>query len=127
LRGLLERIHVGAQIALLAGIFLGCDRLAEALGAPIPGNVLGILVLFLLLSFRVLRLEWVAEGADFLLAHLSLFFVPAVVSVIALVGPLRSSLLGVAVVMVSTTMVVMLATGWTAERLATPEKTPEER
>lgn len=109
-RGLLE-------IAFLGLLSFGCDRAVELTRAPIPGNVLGILVLFALLSLDVVRLDRVAEGADFLIAHLSLFFVPAVVAAFALVGPLRTSLLGIATVTIVTTALVMLVTGRTAEAL----------
>jgi holin-like protein len=41
--------------------------------------VLGVVVLFLLLSFGVVRLEHVEEVADYLLKHLMFFFVPVAV------------------------------------------------
>jgi holin-like protein len=46
---------------------------------PVPGNVLGMLVLFALLMTGVVKLEWVAGAADLLTKHLAFFFIPVAV------------------------------------------------
>lgn len=46
---------------------------------PLPGNVLGVVVLFTLLCLGVVRLKHVERTADFLLRHLVFFFVPIAV------------------------------------------------
>jgi holin-like protein len=57
------------------------EGLARALGLPFPGPVIGLVLLL-----AALRMAWVREpiaaAADFLLAHLSLLFVPVGVGVI---------------------------------------------
>lgn len=56
--------------------------LVTALGLPLPGSVVGMALLWLALSLGVVRLHWIAEAADGLLAVLGLLFVPATVGVI---------------------------------------------
>ena len=56
------------------------ELLARGLNAPLPGPVLGLLILLLALNFRPLR-EPVAAAAELLLSHLSLLFVPVGVGV----------------------------------------------
>ena len=56
------------------------ELLARGLHAPLPGPVLGLLILLLALNFRALR-EPVAAAAELLLSHLSLLFVPVGVGV----------------------------------------------
>ena len=46
---------------------------------PVPGNVLGMLVLFALLTTGVIKLEWFAGAADLLTKHLGFFFIPVAV------------------------------------------------
>jgi holin-like protein len=57
------------------------EALARAFGLPVPGPVLGMLLLLAALRFEVVRAP-VGAAADVLLAHLSLLFVPVGVGVI---------------------------------------------
>lgn len=52
------------------------SNLIELLHIPFPPNVLGMMIMAFLLITGVIPLKWVADGADFLLKFLSLFFVP---------------------------------------------------
>ena len=56
------------------------ELLARGLHAPLPGPVLGLLLLLAALNVPAIRLP-VAAAADLLLAHLSLLFVPVGVGV----------------------------------------------
>jgi holin-like protein len=68
-------------LALLLFLQTCGETLARALSIPIPGPVLGMALLLAALRFEALRLP-VQACADFLLAHLSLLFVPVGVGVI---------------------------------------------
>lgn len=116
-----------AQIALLCGLFLGCEWVCARFALPLPGNVLGILVLWILLASGVIRLRWVEQGADWLLSHLSLFFVPAVIAVVPLWPSLRGSLVAIGLVMILSTLLVMLFTGWVAQSLRADRGDEQER
>lgn len=56
------------------------ELLSRGLSLPFPGPVIGMLLLLLALRWPLVR-EPVAACADFLLAHLSLLFVPVGVGV----------------------------------------------
>ena len=56
------------------------ELLARGLKLPFPGPVVGMLLLLIALRFKSIR-EPVGTCADFLLAHLSLLFVPVGVGV----------------------------------------------
>ena len=96
-------------LILCAALWAGGSWLAEALAIRIPGGVVGIMALFALLATRILRPEWVEAGADLLIRHLQLFFIPAVMSLLSyplLFGPLGlkiliSLIIGAFVVMAS--------------------------
>ena len=106
------------QVVLLAALFVACDLATKAVGLPLPGSVVGVLLLFLGLATGVVRLAWVERGADLLLSALALFFVPSVVASVRLLPGLKASLPGIAAVMVVTTALVMVVTGVVAERLS---------
>lgn len=51
--------------------------IAHLLGLPIPGSVIGMLLMWGALETGVIRLHWIQSGAVVLLAVLGLLFVPA--------------------------------------------------
>ncbi|MBK1884378.1 CidA/LrgA family protein [Luteolibacter pohnpeiensis] len=82
---------------------------------PIPGSLLGLMLLWGLLELGLLKLHWIEQGADSLLRHLMLFFVPAM---LALVDHHELfSLLGIKLILVVliSTVVVMCGTACIVE------------
>lgn len=67
------------QTAVLTAIFWICDQLSHRAGIPLPGNVMGIIVLFFLLLTGVVKESHISVAAEFLLRHLVFFFVPIAV------------------------------------------------
>ncbi|SHG16777.1 CidA/LrgA family protein [Ornithinibacillus halophilus] len=61
--------------------FLG-TWISDLLNNVIPGSVIGMVLLFLALMSKVIKTEWIEEGAQFLIRHLSLFFIPVTVGII---------------------------------------------
>ena len=68
-------------LALLLLLQAAGESLTHAVSLPFPGPVIGLVLLLPLLRWRAVR-EPVAAVAEFLLAHLSLLFVPVGVGVI---------------------------------------------
>lgn len=64
------------------------ELLSRGLGLPLPGPVIGLVLLMLALRSPLVRAP-VAVCADFLLAHLSLLFVPVAVGVTTYLPLLR--------------------------------------
>lgn len=48
----------------------------------IPGNIIGMLLLFILLELKVVNYQRIKKTGNFLLKHLSLFFIPFGVSIL---------------------------------------------
>jgi holin-like protein len=82
--------RVAGQAALLSLIYLASSTLVELLRIPVPSNLLALLLLLVLLTSGLLRLAYVEELSTFLLRHLSFFFVPFMVGLLAQ-GPLLAS------------------------------------
>ncbi len=72
-----------AALTMLLGCQLGGEIVSQALHLPVPGPVLGMVFLAVLLIARGRLSTELGQAADFLLRHLSLFFVPAAVGVIS--------------------------------------------
>ncbi len=57
---------------------------------PIPGSIVGMFVLLGLLFSGIVKEKWLSGGVGFLLKHLSFFFIPLGVGVIAIGSLLHS-------------------------------------
>ncbi|MCO6017522.1 CidA/LrgA family protein [Carnobacterium divergens] len=65
---------------ILSFSFLG-EVLSKVFTLPIPGSVIGMLLLFLALQFKVLKVKDVETVGGFLLGNLSILFLPAGVGI----------------------------------------------
>jgi holin-like protein len=119
LRSKLRRSRV-LQICLLVLFSLLGQALAQLLGLPVPGGVVGMALVLLLLATRRLRVRNVHRGASWLLGEMLLFFVPAVMSLLdhrEFLGVLGLKLLavivlGTALVMTGTALTIDLCYRW---------------
>ncbi len=64
-------------------LFLFAGEVLNRLGLPMPGNVLGMLLLTAALGLGVVRRRQIEKAARFLLDHMALFFIPAGVGLMA--------------------------------------------
>ncbi|EJS88666.1 hypothetical protein AAUPMB_09158 [Pasteurella multocida subsp. multocida str. Anand1_buffalo] len=62
-------------------LFIG-ERIAHHLNIGIPASIWGLLLLFLGLTFRIIKLDWVLCSASLLIRYMALLFVPVSVGVI---------------------------------------------
>ena len=97
----------------LIGVFL-----AEILPLPIPGNVLGLLILFILLCTKIIKVEQIKTVSDFFLDHLAFFFIPAGVGLISSFGVIKEIWVKLLLVCIITTFITMAATGKIVEWVA---------
>jgi holin-like protein len=107
-------------------VLLVCQLSGEVLvvftGIPLPGPVLGMLLLFIGLLLRGGIPEGLNKMADGLLSHLSLLFVPAGVGVIAHAQLVGTELLPIAISLFLSTFITIVVTAWVMQKLARPEQ-----
>lgn len=102
-------------------LFLGI-ALKQILPLPIPGSMFGLLLLFLALNFNIVKIEWVEQGAGWLLAELLLFFVPSAVGIVNYQEIISVQGLGIVLLITISTIIVMGITGITADKIAVWKK-----
>ncbi|MEK3733079.1 CidA/LrgA family holin-like protein [Paenibacillus sp. FSL M8-0334] len=102
------------QVAGFMLLSLLLDRLVDWLNIGIPGSILGIVIVFILLETGILQLEWIELGANWLLAELLLFFIPAAVGIMKFFPMLESDGLQILAVVLIGTITVMVTSGLTA-------------
>ncbi|MBB6637280.1 CidA/LrgA family protein [Cohnella thailandensis] len=114
-----------AGIAVLLLYHLLGAALRELLHVPLPGNVLGMLLLTLSLLLGWVKLRWLEESARFLLKHMMLFFAPTIVGVIAYFSDIGRHWMLIAVNLFVSMASVLLVTGWTVRKLSGGEEEAE--
>jgi holin-like protein len=111
------------QILLISLVFLAGQGITSFLHLQkLPGSIVGVGILFCLLKFRVIRLEWVEKGAKWLLAELMLFFIPPTVGIIQFPQIFGLEGLRVVAVVWISLVIVMSMTGLIAEHLQKRKK-----
>ncbi|WPJ95589.1 CidA/LrgA family protein [Coraliomargarita algicola] len=105
----------GIQVIALALFCWLAQQFTAKLNWPIPGSLVGLLLLWFLLNRRMLPATWVEHGANDLLQHLMLFFVPAMLALVN--RPDLFSMLGVKLLIVVfiSTLAVMCGTACVVE------------
>jgi holin-like protein len=79
----LTQLKIILQIFLLWLIYQLGNLITSSLHIPLPGNVVGMLLLLALLTTGIVPVKWIKEGADLLLKHLAFFFIPIAVGLMA--------------------------------------------
>ncbi|AJJ22460.1 CidA/LrgA family protein [Yersinia enterocolitica] len=80
----------------------------------IPGSILGMLILFALLSSQILPSTWVKPGCHLLIRYMALLFVPIGVGVMQYYDQLTKQFGPIVVSCFVSTLVVMLVVGYSS-------------
>jgi len=102
-------------------IIFGCLAIGELIvwltGISIPSSIIGMLLLAALLQMKLIRLDWVKGISEFLIGNLGFFFVPPGVALMLYFDIIQAELLPIVVATVISTILVLVATGWTHQLL----------
>ena len=85
--------------------------LSKILHLPLPGTILSLLILFLMLQFKVLKLEKIENAGNFLLLNMTIFFMPPTVKIIDSYELLEKDLFKIIVIILVSTFLTMGITG----------------
>ncbi len=101
------------------------EVLAAVIPFPIPAAIYGLVLLFLALSFKIIRLEQVSDTARFLIRVMGVFFVSPVVNILAYWGVIAPNLGAICVIILVTTVLVFGISGLVTKALLGKEKANE--
>ena len=97
------------QITIILTISFVGDVLNRCIPLPVPSGVYGMLILFLLLCTKALKLEQVKETGNFLIEIMPITFIPPGVGLMASWGIIEPILVPVVTITVASTLADMLA------------------
>lgn len=118
---------ISAQIGILYLFYYVGNLVQELLAIPIPGSIIGMLLLFLLLSTGIIKEKWLASGSQLLITYLSLLFVPATVGLIDYLSIFKGKgLLTIAITLLST-FIVMFVSGMIGQAIARGKENKQQK
>lgn len=103
-------------LIILLIYFLG-ELISKTLNLPIPGNILGMVLLLMLLCTKVLKLSSIEKVANFLLDNLAFFFIPSGVGIISSLSVLQTTWHKLLTICILSTAIVIIVTGYITQIL----------
>ncbi|MCF0224762.1 MAG: CidA/LrgA family protein [Fibrobacter sp.] len=108
-------MRVPVQLAIIFGICLVGEILHQVVGIPIPGNILGMVILLLLLCSKIITPEQISGVAGFFLNHLALFFLPPSIAIMSAGDEILNQWPSLLILCVVLTLAVIISTGLTTQ------------
>lgn len=103
------------QLLLIFFLTLVGSFISAYLPLPIPGSVIGLLILFILLLTKVVKKEHLSEMSTFLIQHFSLFFIPAAVILINVAPEIGKKIGPFLIVVIASAILTFLSTIYTVK------------
>ena len=110
-------MNIMGELALIFGICLVGEGVATLLPVAFPASVISMVLLMVLLLTGVVKDRHIQTASHFLVANMAFFFLPSFVGLLEHIELLKSQLVPLLLIIVLTTPVVYLVTGWTVRLL----------
>ena len=101
---------------ILAFSFTG-EVLNRLIPLPVPASIYGLVLLFLALEFKIIKVEHIKEVSKFLLGIMSIFFVPSSVGFINALPLMKKFGIQFALIGIVSTFIVFGVTGRITQQL----------
>ncbi len=116
------KLKLFREALIIFGIYLLGEFISSMLHLPIPGNILGMIILFILLYTKVIKVDSISNITNFLLDHLAFFFIPAGVGLMTSLGIIKSTWWQLLLVCILTTTIVIGVTGIVVQAISRKPK-----
>ena len=110
-------MNIMGELALIFGICLVGEGVAALLPVAFPASVISMVLLMVLLLTGVVKDRHIQTASHFLVANMAFFFLPSFVGLLEHIELLKSQMVPLLLIIVLTTPVVYLITGWTVRLL----------
>ncbi len=100
------------QCSIIFGCLAAGEFLAWGLSMPVPGSILGLVILATLLQMGAVKVSSVKGISDFLISNMGFFFVPPGVALMLYFDIIAAEWLPITVATVGSTIIVLVVTGY---------------
>lgn len=103
------------QVGIILTISFIGEILYRVIPLPVPAGIYGIILLFLALECKIIKLEQVKDVSLFLIEIMPVLFIPSAVGLMTAWGILKDNWLIYITITVVTTLLVMVVSGWVTQ------------
>lgn len=107
------KLYVQFMIILVFS-FLG-EAISSIFHLPVPGSIIGLALLFLALEFKIIRLRHITLVGDFLLANMTILFLPAAVGIMEKFSDIKPYLLPISLIILAAIFINIAVIGFVVE------------
>lgn len=108
-------MRIPLQLAVIFAICLAGEFLHRIVGVPLPGNIIGMVLLLILLCTKVIKPEQISGVSNFFLKHLALFFLPPSIAIMAVGDDVLSKWPLLLFLCIAFTLVTIAMGGWVTQ------------
>ncbi|WP_214801099.1 CidA/LrgA family protein [Exiguobacterium sp. ERU656] len=108
---------IGQVILITCFATIG-ELISKSLDLALPGNIVGLLLLYLALKAKVVQVKHVERGGRLLLLIMPLFFVPALSGIMDYTAFLRQYGLQVVLIVIMSSLLTLVGSAYIVDRLA---------
>ena len=106
--------HIFQFCIILAVTFVG-ETLRALIPLNIPASVYGLVIMLLALSLKIVPVDKVEATGRYLIDIMPIMFIPPTVGLVTVWPQLKPAVVPILIISVVSTVVVIAATGWTAQ------------
>ena len=107
-----------AQLLLICFIYWVSEFVVTFLDLPIPGNVFGLIFLFVLLLTGVVKVNYIERAAGFLNKHLAFFYIPFGVGLMNYGHLIKTNGISILVMIIGSSIIGLIVTSGSAQYLS---------
>ena len=115
------------QLAIIFGISFIGEVLNAILPLPVPASVYGLVILFLLLCTKIIKLEQVETVSEYLMAIMPLFFIEPTVGIMNSYGLVKGKIFALFIACFLSFVSVIAVTGLVSQAMIRFQRKKEEK
>ncbi|MGN0144568.1 MAG: CidA/LrgA family protein [Clostridium sp.] len=105
------------QLMIILGAYILGVIVQVTFRLPIPGTVLGLILLFAGLYTGLIKVEMIEDICEVLTAHMSFLFIPAGVGLLTSFHLLKGNIIAFSIIIIISTIVVWVVTAYVVKFL----------
>lgn len=113
--------YIKQFLVILIISFVG-ELFNHFLPLPIPGNIYGMILMFILLLTGCIKIHQIKETAKFLIDIMPILFIPSAVGIITKVEELKTIWWQIIIITIVTTAIVLVVSGLVTQTVIRKEK-----
>lgn len=117
--------YINEFLIIITISFIG-ELLNYFIPLPIPGSVYGLVLMFICLLTKIIKIEQVKHTSLFLIEIMPIMFIPAGVGLLTSFSDLKPIIIEAIIITIVTTFIVMGITGLITQRLLKKEVSENE-